>query len=114
MAGVCRWLGRALAVAAALFMLAFAQGEPSTTRALTATEVILLVLLIGAVLANVAAWRWELAGAGAALISTLLFAVVELVRNHRLPGPWIIVVMAVPAMFYAGSWLLRHRAPAPA
>jgi hypothetical protein len=108
-ADACRWLGRLLAVASALFVLAFARGEPSTARALSAREVVLLCLLVLALAGNLAAWRWELAGAAIALISTLGFAGVELAHRGRLPGPWIFGVMALPAVFYTCSWLLRHR-----
>jgi hypothetical protein len=106
-----RWLARLLAVAGALFVLVFARGEPSSGRALTAREIIQLGLLILALVSNLAAWRWELPGAAVALISTLAFTGIELARRGRLPGPWILGVMAVPAVFYTCSWLLRHRTP---
>ena len=108
---VCRWSARLLAVSSALFVLAFAQGEPSSARALTAREIILLSLLILALVGNLAAWRWELAGAAIALIGTLAFTGIELAQRGRLPGPWILGVMAAPAVLYMGSWLLRHRTP---
>jgi len=110
-ADACRWIARLLAVASALFVLVFARGEPSSARALTAREIILLGLLILALVGNLAAWRWELPGAAIALISALAFTGIELAQRGRLPGPWILGVMAVPAVFYACSWLLRHRTP---
>ena len=105
MANVCRWTARVLAVASALFVLAFAWGEPSSARAMTTQEIILLVLMILALLGNLAAWRWEFTGAGIALLSTLAFTGIEL----ALPGPWLLGVTAVPAVLYAVSWLLRQR-----
>jgi hypothetical protein len=109
LADACRWIARLLAVSSALFVLAFARGEPSSARAMTALEIILLGFLILALVGNLAAWRWELAGAAIALISTLAFTGIELAQRGRLPGPWILGVMAAPAVLYAASWLLRHR-----
>jgi hypothetical protein len=106
----CRWTARLLAVASALFVLAFARGEPSSARALTGKEIILIGLMILALLGNLAAWRWEVTGAAVALLSTLAFTGVELARRGPLPGPWLLGVMAAPAVLYIASWLLRQRA----
>ena len=108
-AKVCRWTARVLAVTSALFVLAFAWGEPSSARALTVTEIILMALLVLALVGNLAAWRWELTGAGIALLSTLAFTGIELAQHGPLPGPWLLGVMAVPAVLYAVSGLLRQR-----
>lgn len=110
-ANACRWTARLLAVASALFVLAFAWGEPSSARALTVQEIILIALLILALVGNLAAWRWELTGAAIALVSTLAFTAIELARHGPLPGPWLLGVMAAPAILYVCSWLLRRRAP---
>lgn len=107
----CRWIARALAVSSALFVLAFARGEPSSARALKAQEIFLLGLLIVALVGNLAAWRWEFGGAVIALISTLAFTGIEITQRGRFPGPWVLGVMAAPAVLYMCSWLLRHRAP---
>ena len=108
-ANLCRWTARVLAVASALFVLAFAWGEPSSARAMTTQEIILLGLMILALMGNLAAWRWELTGAGIALLSTLAFTGIELAQHGPLPGPWLLGVMAVPAVLYAASGLLRQR-----
>jgi membrane-bound acyltransferase YfiQ involved in biofilm formation len=109
LANVCRWTARVLAVASALFVLAFAWGEPSSARPLTTREIMLLGLMILALLGNLAAWRWELTGATIALLSTLAFTGIELARHGALPGPWLLGVTAAPAVFYVASWLLRKR-----
>lgn len=99
-----------LALASALFVLMFAWGEPAASRALTGQEVVLLALMVFALAGNVAAWRWEAVGAVVALTSTLAFTGIELARRGPLPGPWLLGVMAAPAICYAASWLLRQRA----
>ena len=108
-ANACRWTARLLAVASALFVLAFALGEPSSARAPNAQEIILLGFMILALVANLAAWRWEITGAAIARISTLAFTGIELARHGPLPGPWLLGVMAAPAVLYVASWLLRQR-----
>lgn len=112
MADICRWLARLLAVLSVFLVVAFALGEPASARSLSVRELILFGFLFVALAGNLAAWRWELAGATLALISTLAFAGVELSHRGRLPGPWIFGVMAVPALLHVCSWLLRHRTSA--
>ena len=110
MADICRWLARVLAILSALLVLVFAIGEPPSPGALSAREWTLLSLMLFALAGTVAAWRWEVAGAALALISTLVFTGVELVHRGRVPGPWLFGVMAAPALLYICSWLLRKRA----
>lgn len=112
MADGCRWLARLLALLGALMVLAFALGEHHASATVSAAQLALLGLFGAALIGNLAAWRWELGGATLALISALLFGSIEVVRNHRLPGPWILGVMAVPALLHACSWLLRPRSSA--
>jgi hypothetical protein len=108
-ADTCRWFARILACGSVVLVIAFAVGEHASPMSMSARELVLSGFLLAALAANLAAWRWELAGAAVALTSTVGFAGLELVRNGRLPGPWIFGVMAVPALFHGCSWLRRRR-----
>ena len=107
MAEICRWSARGLAVLAVLLALAFAIGEQSR-GAVTLRQALLLGLFVAALVGNLAAWRWEAAGAALALLSGTAFTVLELGRNGRIPGPWIMGMMLVPALLYAASQILRR------
>lgn len=116
MANACRWLARSLAVLSVVLALAFAIGE-HPPGAVTLRETILLGLFFAALIGNLAAWRWEGAGAALALSSGAAFALLEWGRHGRLPGPWIMGVLLLPGVLYAASQILRrlnwHRGNGP-
>src|SRR5712691_26368 len=109
MANTCRWLARILSLLSVALVLALALGERAARTSLSVRELILFGLLSAGLTGNLAAWRWELAGAALALTSSLAFAGVELARHGRLPGPWLFGVMALPALLCVCSWFRRQR-----
>lgn len=90
-----------------VLVVAFAIGEHSRGP-VTLRQTILLGLFVAALVGNLTAWRWEAAGAALALMSGAAFALVELGRHGRLPGPWIMAVLFLPTLLYAASQILRR------
>ena len=65
-----------------------------------------IVLLIAAIIAMLAAWKWELPGALLSLLA--LAAFVPVAGMHRYG---VVAFAAIPGILYLGDWLLRHKRP---
>lgn len=111
---VVRWLARVASVAAVLFVLAFAVGEGFAGASLSGTETAYLAIFLAGLLANLAAWRWEITGALIALVALFGLAVLQLAAHGGLPGPWFFALLGVPALCYLLARALRVSPPTAA
>jgi hypothetical protein len=105
---IVRWAARATALFIAASFFAFAVGEPAgSLGAIHPREWVGMILLLGAVVAMLLAWKWEFPAALISLIALGAFAAV--VRIHRFD---VLVVAAIPNLLYLLDWKLRgHYAP---
>lgn len=108
---VCRRLARLLSLGALLFVLVIAVGEGMPLGQFGAFEAVYMALFVGALLSNVAAWRWQVAGASLALLALLGLVGIERARDGGIPGPWFFAILGVPACSHLVSWWLDRSAP---
>jgi hypothetical protein len=105
---LARWTARIVSVLLVLMVLAFLVGDGvPAVRGLAWTQLCQFAAFAVVLAGLLAAWRWELAGATAALIGLGVFEAIEFaVRRGFAFGafPWF----AVPAVLYLlASWLER-------
>jgi len=112
LAGVCRWSARILGTLLVLTLLAFAVGEGMPNPFTQPLRVQLGFAGLGLImLGMIAGWRWELPGGIVSLAGWGLF-VMAVVRFPRGPNVFI-YTLAVPAVLYLASALLRHHSQRP-
>lgn len=111
LATVFRRLARLLSAGALLFVLVFAVGEGMPLGQFGASEAAYMALFVGGLLANVAAWRWQVVGASVALLALLGLVGIERARDGGIPGPWFFAILGVPACCHLVSWWLGRSAP---
>jgi hypothetical protein len=109
LADVFRWLARLSSVVALLFVLVFAAGEGLPLYGLNASEGVYLTLFLVVLLANLASWRWERAGASVALLGLFGLILVEAAAGGRLPGAWFFALVGIPAVCFLLASTLGHR-----
>jgi uncharacterized membrane protein YoaT (DUF817 family) len=63
-----------------------------------------MVLLFGAVVAIVLAWKWELSAALMSLFASGAFAAVVHIRRYD-----VLVIAAIPNILFLIDWKLRHQ-----
>jgi hypothetical protein len=104
-----RWTARIVSAVQVLMVVAIAVGEGVPRPAsLTWTGICHFAAFLLILMGLLAAWRWERAGALAALLGLAVFQGIEFALSGRFAGglfPWF----AVPAVLYLlASWLERH------
>jgi hypothetical protein len=110
---LARWTARVASVLLVLMVVAILVGEGAPRMKDSSVAQICQFTAFGVVLAGLlAAWRWELAGAVAALLGLGVFEAIEFAVSGRFvfrAFPWF----AVPALLYLlASWLEHARVAA--
>jgi hypothetical protein len=104
---VC-WTARVTTVTIAALFLAFVLGEPfGSVRNIHAREWVGMVLLFGAIVAMVLAWKWEFPAALISLLALGAFAAVVHARRYD-----VLILAAIPNVLYLLDWKLRRFHPA--
>jgi hypothetical protein len=106
-AATCRWTARVLGVVLLVLVITLAIGEgmpnPFTQPVGVQLGFLTLAILLAGMLAG---WIWELAGGILALAGWLGFVVVAVSLRHMTV---VVVIMALPGLFYVASVYLRWR-----
>jgi len=101
---IIRWTARITAALIAITFAAFVFGEPSgPLRVIHFRAWIAMVLLFGAVLSMLLAWKWEFPAALISLFSLAAFAVVVHVNRYD-----VLTVAAIPNVLFLLDWKLRR------
>jgi len=101
---VIRWVARCTAVLIAAGFLAFAIGEPAgPLNIIRPREWVGMVLLFGAVIAMVLAWKWERSAALISMFALAAFAAVVHIRRFD-----VLLIAAIPNLLFLLDWKLRH------
>jgi len=112
MISLTRWTARVAALLVAGTYVMFVLGEffPHTHSGPPThfREWAGIVLLTSAIVAMLAAWKWELAGALVSLAALAAFVVVVRMRNYE-----VVAVVAIPGLLFACDWVLRRLVPPP-
>jgi hypothetical protein len=111
---VLQWSGRFGATLLVLLVLAIAIGEgaaghfPDPLKQPWPVRIELLLLLPVMLAGLLAAWRWELAGAAAALAALIAFNAVELNVNHK-PAGGAFPLFALPPLLLLAHAMIARR-----
>ena len=101
---IVRWMARGTGLLIAAGFLTFVAGEPAASlRAIQFREWVGMVLLLGAVVGMLLAWRWELPSALISLFALVAFAAVVHMQNHV-----VLAIAAIPNILFLLDWKLRH------
>lgn len=104
---IVRWAARVTAILLAVGFFAFALGEPmGTLRAIHFREWVGMVLLLGAIVAMLLAWKWEFPSA---LLS--LFALAAFVAVTHMNSYGVILIAIIPDFLFLLDWKLRRLHP---
>ena len=106
---VVRWTARVTALAIAAVFLMFVLGEPKgPLPGIHSREGAGMMLLFGAIVAMVLAWKWEFSAALISLIALGAFAAVVHINRYA-----VLFILAIPSVLFLLDWTLRRRS-APA
>jgi len=100
---IVRWTARVGAVLIAAALVTFAVGQPAgPLAAIRVREWVGMVLLFGAVVAMLLAWKWEFPAAPISIFALGAFAAV--VHMHRYE---VLVIASIPNFLFLLDWQLR-------
>jgi hypothetical protein len=99
---ILRWVARLLSVGLAGLFVAFALGEEVPPPWPATLNTLWLALLVVCLASLLYAWRSEIVGAVAALVSGGGFYLLDFYQSqwHRLPGGWVFPLLLVTAIIY--------------
>jgi len=101
---VSRWTARIAALGVAAAFLFFVLGEPlEPLGGIRPQEWVGMVLLFGAIVAMLLAWKWEFPAALISLFAIGAFAAVVGMRRFD-----VLFVLAVPNLLFLLDWKLRR------
>ena len=101
---IVRWTARVMTFLVAGVFLAIAAGEPAgSLKAIEFREWAGMVLLFGAIVAMLLAWKWEFPAALFSLFALAAFAAV--VRMNRFD---VLAIAAIPDILFIFAWKLRR------
>ena len=107
MMSLTRWAARIAALLVAGTYVMFVVGEflphPHSGPPTSFREWAGIVLLTSVVVAMMAAWKWELAGALVSLAALAVFVPMVRMRNYE-----VVAVVAIPGVLFVGDWVLRR------
>jgi len=101
---IVRWAARAAAILVAAVFLAFVVGQPpGPLPDILSREWVGMVLLFGAMVAMLLAWRWEFPAALISLFALGAFAAVVHMQRYD-----VLFVAAIPNILFLLDWKLRQ------
>ena len=101
---IVRWAARGSALLIALGFLAFVIGEPGgSLRAIQFRGWVGMVLLFGALLAMLLAWKWEFPAALISLFALGAFAAVVHMQRYD-----VLAIASIPNILFLLDWKLRR------
>jgi len=101
---VSRWTARIAAIGVAAAFLFFVLGEPlEPLRGIQPQDWMGMVLLFGAIVAMLLAWKWEFPAALISLFAIGAFASVVGMRRFD-----VLIILAVPNLLFLLDWKLRR------
>jgi hypothetical protein len=102
---IIRWVARGSAFLIALVFLAFVIGEPvGSLRGIQFRDRVGMVLLFGAFVGMLLAWKWEFPAALISLFALGAFAAVVHMQRYD-----VLAIGAIPNILFLLDWKLRHR-----